>query len=118
MRRTFSVGDLVELTASCKAQCSEPERYSVGLVTGTGSWGIVDVRWNGIDHAIGMRSDEIQLVESEVLVVERFELVVVWSDGNRDVYGYEDRESAEKSGDGMRMVFGNQIVWYGVRRKI
>ena len=51
-------------------------------------------------------------------MVERFELVVVWSDGNRDVYGYEDRESAEKAGDGMRMVFGNQIVWYGVRRKI
>lgn len=66
MRKSFSVGDLVELTASCKAQCVEPERYSVGLVRGTGSCGIVDVRWNGIDHAIGMCSDEIQLIESEV----------------------------------------------------
>lgn len=66
MRKTFSVGDLVELTAECKAQCSEPERYSVGLVRGIGSWDIVDVRWNGIDHNIGMRSDEIQLLESEV----------------------------------------------------
>lgn len=66
MRRTFSVGDLVELTAECKAQCSEPERYSVGLVMGIGSHGIVDVRWKGLKHTIGMRSDEIQLLESEV----------------------------------------------------
>lgn len=66
MRKTFSVGDLVELTAECRVQCREPERYKVGLVSAIGSYGIVDVRWNGIDHSIGMRSDEIQVCESEV----------------------------------------------------
>lgn len=66
MRKTFHIGDLVELTSSCKAQCNEPEKFETGLVTGIGSWGIVNVRWNGISKAISMKSDEIQSLESEV----------------------------------------------------
>lgn len=45
----------------------------------------------------------------------KFELVIVWETGERDVYEYGDRESAEKGAAGMRMALGNQIRWSGVR---
>lgn len=66
MRKTFCIGDMVELTASCKAQCSNPGKYEFGVVTSVGTRGVVYVRWNGIDHTIGMKDSEIQLLESEV----------------------------------------------------
>lgn len=47
-----------------------------------------------------------------------FELVVVWSDGSKNVYEYETREDAERGADSMRMACGNQVSWCGVRRKL
>lgn len=45
-----------------------------------------------------------------------YELVVVWANGEKDVYGgYDSADAAELSGAMMRMALGNQITWYGVR---
>lgn len=55
----MKIGDKVTLTSAMKQAATEPEKYEVGTIVRLGSWGIVDVLWNGIDHPIGMRSDEI-----------------------------------------------------------
>lgn len=46
-----------------------------------------------------------------------FELVVVWDNGEKDVYEYATEEKAEQAGANMKMALGNQIRWYGSRRK-
>lgn len=62
----FSNGDVVTLTPRVKAVCVEPEKYERGVVTDdSGIWNIYDVKWNGIDHPIGMRADEIQLIKGD-----------------------------------------------------
>lgn len=62
----FMVGDVVELSPSAKMHNVEPEKYRRGVVTNAlGSWGIYDVKWNGIDHPIGMRADEIELIKED-----------------------------------------------------
>lgn len=62
----FMAGDVVELAPSVKAVAVEPWKYERGVVTNAlGSWGIYDVKWNGIDHPIGMRSDEIMLKKED-----------------------------------------------------
>ena len=48
----------------------------------------------------------------------RYELVVVWDNGDKDVYGYDSEEEALKAGHGMKMALGNQIKWFGVRRRV
>ena len=55
----MNIGDKVTLTPVMRRAATEPEKYEVGTIVRLGSWGIVDVLWNGIDHHIGMRSDEI-----------------------------------------------------------
>lgn len=45
----------------------------------------------------------------------RYELVVIWENGDKDVYEYDSRDRAEQCGDGMKTALGNQIAWYGVR---
>ncbi len=44
-----------------------------------------------------------------------YELVIIWSTGEREIYTYDTEADAESGADNMRMVFGNQIVWTGVR---
>ena len=64
----FSIGDVVTLTPRAKAVCVEPEKYECGMVTDdSGIWNIYDVKWNGIDHSIGMRADEIERVSNAAL---------------------------------------------------
>lgn len=64
----FSNGDVVTLMPRVKAVCVEPEKYGRGIVTDdSGSWNIYEVKWNGIDYPIGMRSDEIQRVSDAAL---------------------------------------------------
>ena len=55
----MNIGDKVTLTPAMKRAAVQPEKYEVGVIVRLGSWGIVDVLWNGIDHPIGVRSDEI-----------------------------------------------------------
>lgn len=47
-----------------------------------------------------------------------YELVVIWSNGDKNIYEYNDRRKAERAGNGMEMAFGNQISWCCVRPKI
>ncbi len=58
----MNIGDKVTLTPAMKRAAEEPEKYEVGIIVELGSGGIVDVLWNGIDHPIGVRSDEITLL--------------------------------------------------------
>lgn len=46
-----------------------------------------------------------------------FELIVLWSTGDTNVYEYDTREEAVKGASRMRMAFGNQIRWTGINRK-
>ena len=46
-----------------------------------------------------------------------FELIVLWSTGDKNVYEYDTREEAVKGASRMRMAFGNQIRWTGIDRK-
>lgn len=46
-----------------------------------------------------------------------YELIVIWSTGEKDVYDYETREEAEKGAKNMKMAFGNQVQWTGIDRK-
>lgn len=62
----FALGDAVQLTSIVKAVCVEPEKYGRGVVTNdSGIWNIYDVKWNGEDHPIGMRADEIELIKED-----------------------------------------------------
>lgn len=55
----FKIGDKVGLTPAMKRAAIHPEKYLHGTVVGIGSWGTVDVQWNGIGKPITVRSDEI-----------------------------------------------------------
>lgn len=46
-----------------------------------------------------------------------YELVIIWTDGDKDVTQYATEEDAEKAELNMKMAFGNQIEWSGIRRK-
>jgi len=46
-----------------------------------------------------------------------FELVIIWDGGKVDIYEYETEAEAENAGAGMKMALGEQIAWYGTRRK-
>ena len=41
-----------------------------------------------------------------------YELVIIWTAGDRNIY-----EDATQAGEHMRMAFGNQIEWLGVRKR-
>jgi hypothetical protein len=47
-----------------------------------------------------------------------YELVIVWTSGDTDIYEYATESEAREAGFGMKKAFGNQIEWYGTRRKI
>lgn len=47
-----------------------------------------------------------------------YELVIVWETGEKDIFEYNSREDAEKSGNGFKVALGEQVAWYGVRRKV
>ena len=44
-----------------------------------------------------------------------FELVVIWENGEKDIFTYQTREKAEKAGQGMQTALGKQIAFYCVR---
>ena len=45
-------------------------------------------------------------------------LTIVWEDGSKADYRYNSESEAYSHERDMRMVFGNQISWSGVRREI
>lgn len=48
----------------------------------------------------------------------RFELVVIWDDGEKEVFSYPTEAEAKEAEDGYHKSFGNQLKWTGVRRMI
>lgn len=46
-----------------------------------------------------------------------FELVVIWWNGEKDIFEYDTREEAEQGGRNIKTACGNQVEWYGVRPK-
>ena len=45
-----------------------------------------------------------------------YELVIVWNDGNKEIYAYGNRTEAEEGKRNMEIAFGSQ-VWCCVREK-
>lgn len=64
MRYNFHVGSTVVLTDAVRRVNVSPERYQRGTVVRAGTCDVYDVLWNGFDHPIGMRGDEIMEVEA------------------------------------------------------
>lgn len=64
MRNNFHVGSTVVLTDAVRRVNVSPERYQRGTVVRVGTCDVYDVLWNGFDHPIGMRGDEIMEVEA------------------------------------------------------
>ena len=46
-----------------------------------------------------------------------YELVIIWSDGDKAVYEYDTEQAAENGAANMRRAFGSQIEWAGIRPK-
>ncbi len=65
MMNNFHVGSTVVLTDAVRRVNVAPEKYERGVVVGGGPWNVWDVLWNGFDHPIGMRGDEIREVDRE-----------------------------------------------------
>ena len=45
-----------------------------------------------------------------------YELIIIWTDGDKNVYPYQTEEEARHGERNMRMAFGNQVSWAGVRK--
>lgn len=43
------------------------------------------------------------------------ELVIVWWNGEKNVWQYENEEQAEEVAKGMKIALGEQVSWYGIR---
>ena len=48
----------------------------------------------------------------------KYELVVVWSDGEKTINEYESKAEAKQAEQGYKTVFGNQVSWSCVRDQI
>lgn len=55
-------------------------------------------------------------VTREERIAMNYELVIIWSNGEKNVYQYPTRDEAEIGEKNMWMANGNQIEWSGVRR--
>lgn len=49
--------------------------------------------------------------------MKKAELVIIWDDGEREVYDYQTTDEAEEAMEGMKMAFGEQISWMGIVEK-
>jgi hypothetical protein len=45
-----------------------------------------------------------------------YELIVIWANGDKDIYSYDSIRKAVSAEAGMRMANGEQISWIGIRR--
>lgn len=48
----------------------------------------------------------------------KYELVIVWNLGEKNIIEYESQEQAEKAEQGYKVAFGNQIQWSGIRPQL
>ncbi len=47
-----------------------------------------------------------------------YELVIIWDDGEKSIYTYDDNIEAEHAADNMKIALGHQIAWCCVREKL
>lgn len=47
----------------------------------------------------------------------KYELVIIWETGEREIYEYNNLADAETGEINMKTVFGKQIAWIGIREK-
>lgn len=52
------------------------------------------------------------------MLTGKTELVVIWENGEKDIWLYEDAAEAYKAGKGMKTALGGQITWYCVRPQV
>ena len=45
------------------------------------------------------------------------ELVIIWTDGTRNIYDYDTYDDAKEGYSNLYMAFGEQINWYCIRPK-
>ena len=48
----------------------------------------------------------------------KWELVVVWECGDKDVFEYSSEEKAQSGAKTYKWAFGNQVQWCGVRKQL
>ena len=46
----------------------------------------------------------------------KYELIVIWETGEKEIFEYATEEEAQESCNDFRMIFGNQVSWAGIRR--
>ena len=47
----------------------------------------------------------------------KYELIVIWETGEKEIFEYATEEEAQESCNDFRMIFGNQVAWVGIRKK-
>lgn len=47
----------------------------------------------------------------------RYELIVIWDNGDKDTYDYETLDAARQGEANMKMAFGHQIAWTGINER-
>lgn len=47
----------------------------------------------------------------------RYELIIIWEDGSKNIYEYENRSDAQAGEQNFVTAFGNQVSWHGIREK-
>lgn len=45
----------------------------------------------------------------------KYELIIIWETGEKETYKYNSYEEAKQGADNMKMCFGKQIVWTGIK---
>lgn len=45
----------------------------------------------------------------------KYEVVIIWTTGEKEVHHYDDKHTAERAEAGMKKAFGNQIEWSCIR---
>ena len=48
----------------------------------------------------------------------KYELVIIWATGEKEVHAYATEEEAQVSVKGYKMAFGNQVAWAGIRKVV
>jgi hypothetical protein len=46
----------------------------------------------------------------------KYELVVIWETGEKEIFTYATEEEADTACREFKMIFGNQISWAGTRK--
>ena len=46
----------------------------------------------------------------------KYELIVIWETGEKEIFEYATEEEAQESCNDFRMIFGNQVAWAGTRK--